>query len=102
MGVDQDRDTAVVVSGELDATTAPTLRDRLARVDADRGVVLDLSGVTFCDSVGLASVLEATDRDVEVRVVASPQVARVVRLTSARRPGRGSWKVDGVGERDWR
>jgi len=90
VGVDQDRDTAVVVSGELDATTAPTLRDRLARVDADRGVVLDLSGVTFCDSVGLASVLEATDRDVEVR------------LTSARRPGRGSWKVDGVGERDWR
>jgi len=37
VGVDQDRDTAVViVSGELDATTAPTPRDRLARVDADR------------------------------------------------------------------
>jgi len=71
----------VTVSGELDATTARTLEDHLDRLDAHRDVlVLDLTGVTFCDSVGLASLVDATRRAVDLRVVGSRQVARTVAL----------------------
>ena len=48
----------VRLSGELDLATSDTLRQSLdALRDEGRGnVVLDLSGVTFCDSTGLGTV----------------------------------------------
>lgn len=54
----------VAVTGELDVDSATRLRAELSRVLA-RGtttVVVDLSRVTFCDSVGLAALVAAWKR----------------------------------------
>ena len=76
------------LSGDLDLTTAPALRDELARHRA-RGlrVVLDLSGVEFLDSTGLVLLME-TARDgaaegwgVALRRDLSAAVARVLEVT---------------------
>lgn len=51
----------VRLEGELDAFTAPEVRAVIA--DAEGGdLVLDLDGVTFIDSSGLAMVVEARQR----------------------------------------
>jgi anti-sigma B factor antagonist len=57
----------VIVAGEVDLATAPRLRDVLGSHVAPDGesVALDLSGVTFIDSVGLALVL-ALDRELRL------------------------------------
>jgi len=59
-------DGAVVlgVSGELDLSTAPDLRERLGTaVDSGTNrIVVDLRDVTFMDSVGLAAVVHAYSR----------------------------------------
>ncbi|MCX4233657.1 STAS domain-containing protein [Streptomyces sp. NPDC020707] len=60
----EQRGWAVVrVSGEMDLVTSPVLRQRVHEAVADgrRDVVLDLSGVLFCDSSGV-SVLIASRR----------------------------------------
>ena len=52
--------TAVVLTavGELDIGTSEQLRDAAARyVGPGARVTLDLSGVTFCDSTGLAALV---------------------------------------------
>lgn len=51
----------VVVRGELDAFTAPDLLAGVAEAAGDE-VELDLAGVTFIDSSGLASVIAAHQR----------------------------------------
>ncbi len=54
----------VVLSGELDLASAPTLRDRLLgvlRPDACR-LIVDLSRVGFCDASGLAVLVGASHR----------------------------------------
>ncbi|MFF9059678.1 STAS domain-containing protein [Streptomyces sp. NPDC014882] len=48
------------LAGELDADTAPGLREELAALAARSAggvLVLDLSGITFCDSAGLYTLL---------------------------------------------
>lgn len=46
--------TVLVIAGELDLATIGTLKDAVAtRLSPDAHVVLDLSGLTFCDSTGL-------------------------------------------------
>ncbi|WP_367137394.1 anti-sigma factor antagonist [Saccharothrix sp. HUAS TT1] len=67
--------TVVSVSGEVDMLTAPQLRaDVLGRLDASDVVVLDMSGVSFLGSAGLAVLVEASQqakrRDASFRVVA--------------------------------
>ena len=55
---------AVTVSGELDIATAPALRDRLNEA-IDAGTyrfVIDLSAVSFLDSVALATIVHAKQR----------------------------------------
>ena len=54
----------VTVSGELDIGTAPALRDRLnAAIDAGRyQLVIDLSAISFLDSVALATIVHAKQR----------------------------------------
>jgi anti-anti-sigma factor len=54
----------ITVSGELDIATAPALRDRLdAALEAGtRRLVIDLSAVTFLDSVALATIVHAKQR----------------------------------------
>ena len=48
--------TTVIVAGELDDSTAPELRERLAQVTTDLvgDLVLDIGLLTFVDSTGLA------------------------------------------------
>ena len=67
LDVREDRDhgaQALELSGELDAASAPALRERLAEV-ATRGrgpLVIDLSALAFIDSTGLSVLLNAKRR----------------------------------------
>lgn len=54
--VERER-THITVRGELDAMSAPDLHAAIAAA-TEGDVELDLSGVTFIDSSGLASVIE--------------------------------------------
>ncbi|MFJ7335680.1 STAS domain-containing protein [Streptomyces sp. NPDC101116] len=49
------------VAGDLDYDQAPVLRDRVGRLPLSRGqcLVLDLSGLAFCDSSGITALLAA-------------------------------------------
>lgn len=69
------------VSGALDLDTAPQLRSAVERhALPDRPVVVDLSGITFCDSTGLSSLIWAHHHDA---VLANPSVhlQRLLSLT---------------------
>jgi anti-sigma B factor antagonist len=68
--------TVVSVSGEIDMLSAPALRTYVATNLVDDGTfVLDLSGVTFLGSAGLAVLVEAAQesrtRAIAFRVVAA-------------------------------
>jgi anti-sigma B factor antagonist len=87
---EERRESAVVLHlhGELDLRTAPGLRVQLAdlvrRCDAD--VVLDLDGVGFIDSTGLAAMLNALRRLTRagrrlMLVCPDGAVLRILRLT---------------------
>jgi anti-anti-sigma factor len=54
-----DERTLVTVSGELDASTATFLYNRLSDLEVDdvQHVVLDLAQVTFMDSTGLGVIM---------------------------------------------
>jgi anti-sigma B factor antagonist len=77
----------VAVAGEVDAYTAPEmLAALLASVDVDPRLTVDLAGVTFMDSQGLAALLRARQetehRGGALRLEAvSPQVLKLLRLT---------------------
>lgn len=67
--------TVLAVTGEVDMLTAPQLRaDALRHLDAGGALVLDLSGVSFLGSAGLAVLVEASQqakrRGAAFRVVA--------------------------------
>jgi anti-anti-sigma factor len=60
IAVQQHASEAVVsLSGELDLSTAPRLSDAIAELLADPPprIVLDMAGVTFCDSQGLGTLV---------------------------------------------
>lgn len=76
----------VVVSaiGEIDINSAPQLRAALeAAAPSATTLIIDLSGVEFIGSVGLTTLLVATNTidPQQVRVVASPQVRRPIEMT---------------------
>jgi anti-sigma B factor antagonist len=54
----------ITVTGELDIATVPALRDRLdaALGSGTRRLVIDLSAITFLDSVALATIVHAKQR----------------------------------------
>lgn len=77
--VHRRRDGTVVVDGELDRWSAPTLLDAVAGCAAPQ---VDLTGVSFIDAAGLRALRGITG----LRVVGtSPQVERLVRLSGADR-----------------
>ena len=68
------------ILGEVDQYTAPALAGYLAAARDNLDIaVIDLSGVTFFDSVGV-SVLEKFALHERCEVVASPQVMRVTEI----------------------
>ena len=79
----------VSVTGELDIATAPLLHERLCEllclpIDS---LTVDLAGVTFMDSTGLAVLVrllpEAEDRDVPFSLASVPHcVRRVLEVTN--------------------
>jgi len=66
VGFSRDDGTVVVhVHGELDALTAPAVRQALSTVIDEHGslsVRIDLSGMTFIDSMGLSVLLDPLNK----------------------------------------
>jgi anti-sigma B factor antagonist len=87
--VEQDGQGAVLVlTGELDLASSETFSDRLQAVEAGRPelITLDLSGLRFLDSSGLALVVRAHTRARNegrrlVIIPGPPQVQRVFDIT---------------------
>ena len=80
-----DSPDALIVSGELDADAAYRLFSRLLDSDGSATRIVDLSGVTFVDAVGLRALLHARRRlaDDGVRLCIlnpSPVVVRLCTL----------------------
>ncbi|MDX6376440.1 MAG: anti-sigma factor antagonist [Gaiellaceae bacterium] len=78
----------VVLSGELDISTAQPLEDDLRRIEAEGPelLVLDLQQLTFMDSTGLRLLITADARAREegrrmVIIQGNEMVQRVMRLT---------------------
>jgi anti-sigma B factor antagonist len=80
----------VVVEGEHDIYTAPTLRDRLTEaIGRGGGIVVDLTGATFVDSSVLGALLDARRRALEadqgfvvcVGPAVEPGVQRILDIT---------------------
>lgn len=78
----------VSATGEIDVFTAPQLEQELGRLTSDgrHDLVVDLSGVDFLDSTGLAVLVKTLKRVKEADgslavVVSHDRVAKVFRLT---------------------
>ncbi len=80
----------VVVEGEHDIYTAPTLRERLDEaIGRGGGIVVDLTGATFVDSSVLGALLEARRRALAagqgfvvcVGEAVEPDVQRILDIT---------------------
>jgi len=86
--VDAGGAAIVVLSGELDMSNTPSLRETVAAVTADgaQQLVFDLGGLRFMDSSGISVLLEAaaTVETVQIRDP-SPIVRRVVETTGLSR-----------------
>jgi anti-sigma B factor antagonist len=76
----------LVVAGELDLATAPTLRESYAHEHSDGAglILVDLTAVTFMDSTGLRALLDACAEDDRLRIILSAQAARIVDITGVR------------------
>ena len=84
----EDGVVTVTVVGEVDTFTAPVLRSSLDTQleQQPKGLVIDLSGVQFLGSAGLAVLVEtqksARSRDVDLRLVATTRaVTRPLEVT---------------------
>jgi anti-sigma B factor antagonist len=80
----------VVVAGEHDIYTAPTLRERLDEaLELGQGIVIDLTGATFVDSSVLGALLDARRRALDagkgyvvcVGATVEPGVQRILDIT---------------------
>jgi anti-sigma B factor antagonist len=59
--IDSDS-SPIVVTGEIDAHTAPQLAEHFALLPAGGDIELDMSGVDFMDSSGLRVLIEVHQR----------------------------------------
>jgi len=85
---DRPPDTVVWVGGELDLTTAPELLQALTRLvdDGYHHLIVDLTGLDFCDSSGLSVLVRVKNRLDEVGgdvtlAGATPIVERVLEVS---------------------
>jgi anti-sigma B factor antagonist len=82
------RCTIMTLTGELDLVSAPRLRNAITSLSGESldEVVVDLSGLTYIDSVGIGLLvasrrrLDAEGRTFSVRN-ANPQVRRLLEIT---------------------
>jgi anti-sigma B factor antagonist len=81
---------SVTVAGEIDLYTAPRLHSELAAVIGSASpsarVIVDMSGVDFCDSTGmnvlLTSLRQANDRGIGFELAAPrPAVKKILQVT---------------------
>ncbi|MDP4511661.1 STAS domain-containing protein [Nonomuraea turcica] len=104
--------TVVRLCGELDIGTGEAVRERLLRAlrHSTNLLILDLSGVSFCDAAGLGAVVGVQHRarslDITLGLAAPrPHLTRVLRLTGLDRsfpmygttPGRDSGRRASTG-----
>jgi anti-sigma B factor antagonist len=76
------------LAGKLDHRTAPRVRDTLEHTELNAGqrLVVDLAGVTFCDSSGITALVAARNRalatqsEIALADVPAP-VMRILRMT---------------------
>ena len=86
----EERVHVVRADGELDVATAPQLRAALnAAEDADAPAIrLDLSGLTFIDSTGIAVLVEYTARSRansdRLRILSGPAVDFALEVSGTR------------------
>jgi anti-sigma B factor antagonist len=81
--------TIVTICGEIDLYTAPRLHSELGAVLADGmppRIVIDMSGVEFCDSTGMNVLLSclrrARERGGELEIAApKPAVRKILQVT---------------------
>ena len=84
---EDDGEIRLVVTGEVDLTTAPRVERELLRAESGgKGVTIDLSNVEFFDSTGLQILLEADARAAQnghrlVVLTGGGEAARVIDLT---------------------
>lgn len=82
-----ETDNTLVLSGDVDSHTAPSLQERINRLDEHDELRLDLSDVAFIDSSGLRVVIaahqdrEARDQRLVLSAV-SDSVKRLLEITS--------------------
>ena len=81
----------MIASGEIDLYTAPRLHSELAAVIASAApasrVIIDLSGVEFCDSTGMNVLLsclrQVRERGGELELAAPrPAVTKILQVTA--------------------
>lgn len=102
VGGDEDWPT-VRLHGEVDLSNAAALAERAERAVSNRasGLLLDLSGLTYLDSAGLAMLFRLArrlgDRQQVLRLVVPP-TSRVRRLLVLAGVGAAAQVVDGVPE----
>jgi anti-sigma B factor antagonist len=78
----QPRANVVTVTGEVDMATAPKLREAIAAADLRRGrLVVDLCGVTFLDSAGVAVLFDHAAQGLELIVTPGAFIAVVLEVT---------------------
>ncbi len=85
----QDDHTIVTICGEIDLYTAPRLHSELASLQADdmpARIVIDMSGVEFCDSTGMNVLLSclrrARERGGDLEIAApKPAVRKILQVT---------------------
>jgi anti-anti-sigma factor len=79
-------DRSITVGGEIDMAGGPALDAAIQKCEGDGPLVIDLADVSFIDSSGLRSLLEASRRAtirgtvVHLRHV-GPEVARLLDIT---------------------
>jgi anti-sigma B factor antagonist len=85
----QNDHTIVTILGEIDLYTAPRLHSELAGLLAEgmpTRVIIDMSGVEFCDSTGMNVLLSclrrARERGGELEIAApKPAVRKILQVT---------------------
>jgi anti-sigma B factor antagonist len=85
----QDDHTIVTIFGEIDLYTAPRLHSELAGLLAEgmpTRVIIDMSGVEFCDSTGMNVLLSclrrARERGGDLEITApKPAVRKILQVT---------------------